>query len=121
MVCAKCQRLKKKTELATPGVQRKSDLYLGSPNASTERGKSSATLKASGIGKSKLLIKGALNPYSAYSSTCATCKTRIDQGHKFCNQCAYKSGSVCTICGKIQNKSAASSGVQGQKYSSNES
>ena len=51
MVCAKCQKLKKKTELATPGVQRKSDLYLGSPNASTERGKSSATSKASGIGK----------------------------------------------------------------------
>ncbi|KAF6234500.1 hypothetical protein HO173_007125 [Letharia columbiana] len=120
MVCAKCQKSQKKTELATPGVKRKNDLYLGSP-ASNDKCKSSATSNASGVGKSKLLSKGALNPYAAYSSTCATCKTKVDQGHKFCNRCAYKTGNACAICGKTQNKSMASSGgpvVQGQKFSS---
>lgn len=50
MVCAKCQKSQKKTELATPGVKRKNDLYLGSP-ASNDKGKSSATSNASGVGK----------------------------------------------------------------------
>lgn len=50
MVCAKCQKSQKKTELATPGVKRKNDLYLGSP-ASNDKNKSSATSSASGIGK----------------------------------------------------------------------
>lgn len=48
MVCAKCQKSQKKTELATPGVKRKNDLYLGSP-ASNDKNKSSAP--SSGIGK----------------------------------------------------------------------
>ncbi|KAF6224898.1 hypothetical protein HO133_010092 [Letharia lupina] len=52
MVCAKCQKSQKKTELATPGVKRKNDLYLGSP-ASNDKGKSSATSNASGVGKIK--------------------------------------------------------------------
>ena len=99
MVCTKCQRLQKKTELATPGVKRRSDLYFGSP-ASNDNSKSSATSNNSGIGKvgwaalcglvlfsslvdifisvqSKLLSKGATNPYAAYSSTCRTCKTKV--------------------------------------------
>lgn len=97
MVCTKCQRLQKKTELATPGVKRKSDLYFGS-SASNDNSKSSATSTFSGIGKvgwaalrglvlfsslvdifiqSKLLSKGATNPYAAYSSTCRTCKTKV--------------------------------------------
>ena len=97
MVCAKCQKSQKRTELATPGVKRKSDLYFGSP-ASNDKSKSSATSNTSGIGKvgwatlcvlvllsslvdvfiqSKLLSKGAMNPYAAYSSTCTTCKTKV--------------------------------------------
>lgn len=51
MVCAKCQRLQKKTELATPGVKRKNDIYLGSPTVDCKTSKSSATLGATGIGK----------------------------------------------------------------------
>jgi hypothetical protein len=31
MVCAKCQKTIKQTELATPGVKRKSEMYYGSP------------------------------------------------------------------------------------------
>lgn len=50
MVCAKCQKSQKKTELATPGVKRKNELYFGSP-ASNDKSKSSATSSASGIGK----------------------------------------------------------------------
>ena len=50
MVCAKCQRLQMKTELVTPSVKHKSDLYFGSP-ASHDRSKSSATSNASGVAK----------------------------------------------------------------------
>lgn len=53
MVCSKCQKKLKSTELATPGVKRKNDMYYGSP-ASTlgGEGKSGkATLGASGVGK----------------------------------------------------------------------
>ena len=98
MVCAKCQRSLQKTTLATPGVKRKSDLYYGSPagdkkSSSTAGTTSSATLGATGIGKSKLLSKAAKNPYAAYSNSCAKCKTKIDRGHKYCQSCAYKAGN----------------------------
>ena len=56
MVCAKCQKLQKSTELATPGVKRKNELYYGSPASSSNGGdksKSSATLGSTGIGKVK--------------------------------------------------------------------
>lgn len=91
MVCAKCQSLKK-TELATPVVKRKNEMYLGSPTAerSKSSSSSSATLGPSGIGKSKLLSKGAKNPYAAYASSCETCKVKVAQGHKYCQRCAYK-------------------------------
>lgn len=70
MVCSKCQKLLKKTELATPGVKRKNDLYYGSPTASStgagEKAKSSATQGANGIGKVRImypiLVNGALTP-----------------------------------------------------------
>ena len=59
MVCSKCQKLVKKTELATPGVKRKNDLYYGSPAASStaagDKTKPSATLGANGIGKVRTL------------------------------------------------------------------
>ena len=56
MVCAKCQKLLSKTELATPGVKRKQDIYYGSPTASasgsgTDKSKTSATLGNTGVGK----------------------------------------------------------------------
>lgn len=51
MVCAKCQKLLKKNELATPAVKRKNDIYLGSPTVDSKTSKSSATLGATGIGK----------------------------------------------------------------------
>lgn len=94
MVCAKCQRTLQKTTLATPGVKRKNEMYYGSPAGDRTRSEpKSATLGASGIGKSKLLSKAAKNPYAAYSSSCSTCKTKVDQGHKFCQRCAYKAGN----------------------------
>jgi hypothetical protein len=56
MVCAKCQKKLKATELATPGVKRKNDMYYGSPattlgGSSADKGKSKPTLGATGVGK----------------------------------------------------------------------
>lgn len=55
MVCAKCQKLQKKTELATPGVKRRNEMYYGSPASSTtsagDKSRTSATLGTTGIGK----------------------------------------------------------------------
>lgn len=55
MVCTKCQKLQKKTELATPGVKRKNEMYYGSPASSTtsagDKSKASATAGVTGIGK----------------------------------------------------------------------
>lgn len=55
MVCTKCQKKLKTTELATPGVKRKSEMYYGSPATSTSGGSSAdrtkATLGNTGIGK----------------------------------------------------------------------
>lgn len=58
MVCAKCQKKLKATELATPGVKRKNDMYYGSPStsaggSSTDK-KSKPTLGATGVGKVRL-------------------------------------------------------------------
>ena len=57
MVCAKCQKLQKSTELATPGVKRKNESYYGSPALSAKgddaKSKSSATLGSTGVGKVK--------------------------------------------------------------------
>jgi hypothetical protein len=49
MVCAKCQKTIKQTELATPGVKRKNEMYYGSPTAD----KNKATL-GGGIGKVRI-------------------------------------------------------------------
>jgi hypothetical protein len=53
MVCSKCQKKLKATELATPGVKRKNDMYYGSPSSTLGGGadKGKATLGATGIGK----------------------------------------------------------------------
>lgn len=53
MVCFKCQKKLKSTELATPGVKRKNEMYYGSP-ASTVGGAakgSKATIGSTGVGK----------------------------------------------------------------------
>jgi hypothetical protein len=42
MVCGKCQKKLKQTELATPGVKRKSEMYYGSPSTSLGGGGSGA-------------------------------------------------------------------------------
>ena len=53
MVCNKCQKALKQTELATPSVKRKSDLYYESPASKSgkDKTKTSATLGKTGIGK----------------------------------------------------------------------
>lgn len=56
MVCTKCQKKLKSTELATPGVKRKNDMYYGSPSttlggSSAAKGTSKSTLGNTGIGK----------------------------------------------------------------------
>jgi hypothetical protein len=54
MVCGKCQKKLKKTELATPGVKRKNDIYYGSPSSTLGGGgdaKSKPTLGNTGISK----------------------------------------------------------------------
>lgn len=48
MVCSKCQKLSKGTTLATPGVKKKTEMYHGSPAASSSK---SATQGQTGIGK----------------------------------------------------------------------
>ena len=59
MVCAKCQKSQKRTELATPGVKRKNDLYFGSP-AFNDKSKTSTTSGASGMGKVGCAASSAL-------------------------------------------------------------
>lgn len=95
MVCAKCQKTLKKTELATPGVKRKNELCLSSPTVDKSMSKSSSSIAAgsAGIGKSKLLGKSARNPFAAYSSSCETCKTKVAQGYRYCHRCAYKASN----------------------------
>ncbi|PYH85884.1 cript family protein [Aspergillus uvarum CBS 121591] len=129
MVCAKCQKKLKQTELATPGVKRKSEMYYGSPSTSLGSGsgsgstgrnsadKSKPTLGTTGIGKSKLLSSKAKNPYAAYSSSCEMCKTKTEQGRKYCQRCAYQKNS-CPMCGKSLAKGVAKGQpvVQGQKF-----
>lgn len=44
--------------------------------------------------QSKLLGKGAKNPYAAYSSSCEQCKTKTEQGRKLCQRCAYKANGM---------------------------
>ncbi|EOO02737.1 putative cript family protein [Phaeoacremonium minimum UCRPA7] len=108
MVCNKCQKLGKGTTLATPGVKKKSEMYYGSPasSSSSASGTKSATLGQTGIGKSKLLSKNAKNPYAQYSSSCTKCKTKISQGHSYCNKCAYQA-NICAMCGKSSTKTKA--------------
>lgn len=53
MVCGKCQKKLKATELATPGVKSKNDMYYGSPSGTLGGGpaKGKATLGSTGVGK----------------------------------------------------------------------
>ncbi|KAK2879517.1 hypothetical protein FQN49_000791 [Arthroderma sp. PD_2] len=126
MVCSKCQKKVAKTELATPAVKRKSEMYYGSHLASSGGGgtsggdsKKSATLGNTGVSKNKLLSKKAQNPYAAYSSSCETCSTKTNQGWKYCQKCSYRK-HVCAMCGKSLNAGAGAaktqSVVQGQKF-----
>ncbi|OJJ88428.1 cysteine-rich PDZ-binding protein [Aspergillus glaucus CBS 516.65] len=114
MVCSKCQKKLKSTELATPGVKRKNEMYYGSPATS---GGSKSTLGSTGVSKNKLLSSKAKNPYAAYSSSCESCKTKTEQGKKFCQRCAYQKNS-CPMCGKsLAAKSSKEQPiVQGQKF-----
>lgn len=139
MVCAKCQKKLKATELATPGVKRKNEMYYGSPSTTLGGGsgagsaaKGKSTLGATGVGKvcshfqllsyssgdgdgygqmtdwlagwqSKLLSSKAKNPYAAYASSCESCKTKTEQGKKFCQRCAYQKngtsrGNILGLC-----------------------
>ncbi|PGH23766.1 hypothetical protein AJ80_02196 [Polytolypa hystricis UAMH7299] len=125
MVCSRCQKKLQKTELATPAVKRKNDMYYGSPSSTLGGGgggkgqKSSATLGNTGVTKNKLLSNKAKNPYAAYASSCESCKAKTEQGRKYCQRCAYRKNS-CAMCGKTLN--AAGTGtknqpvVQGQKF-----
>lgn len=56
MVCAKCQKKLKATELATPGVKHKNDMYYGSPSTtlgggSADKAKGKSTLGNTGVSK----------------------------------------------------------------------
>jgi len=118
MVCAKCQKTLKKTELATPAVKNKNDLYYGSPAGDKIKGSS---LTGAGVGKNKLLSTSAKNPYAAYASSCETCKAKTERGRKYCQRCAYKA-NACAMCGKklAGDPASGKSGlpiVAGQKFS----
>ncbi|KAL4903275.1 PDZ-binding protein [Aspergillus multicolor] len=135
MVCSKCQKKLKATELATPGVKRKNEMYYGSPSTTSGGGaaagsaaanKSKATLGNTGISKNKLLSSKAKNPYAAYSSSCDLCKTKTEQGRKYCQRCAYQKNVAdgtdfdvaCPMCGKsLAGKTSKDQPVvQGQKF-----
>ena len=140
MVCSTCASKVKPTTLATPGVKHKKDLYYGSAASSSasasEAAKRSATLGNTGVGKSKLQSKSAKKPYAAYSASCDRCKTKVEQGKKYCQSCAYKENggcsltarlstaliinAACAMCGKsmTKTKSKAAAGIiQGQRFS----
>lgn len=51
MVCSKCQKLSKKTTLATPDVKKKNEIYYGSATSSKGTDKKSATAANAGISK----------------------------------------------------------------------
>ncbi|KAJ5102195.1 hypothetical protein NUU61_004417 [Penicillium alfredii] len=124
MVCSKCQKKLKSTELATPGVKRKTDMYYGSPSttlggaAADSKAKGKATLGTTGVSKNKLLSSKAKNPYAAYASSCESCRTKTEQGKKFCQRCAYQR-NACPMCGKslVAKSSKDQPIVQGQKTS----
>ena len=101
MVCSRCAAKVKPTTLATPGVKNKKEFYYGSAastsSAATDKAKKSATLGNNGVGKSKLLGKGAKNPYASYSASCEKCKTKVEQGKKYCQSCAYKENGSCSL------------------------
>ena len=56
MVCSKCQKLSKKTTLATPEVKKKNDIYYGSATSSKSAGKGGTTLANSGVSKVRIGI-----------------------------------------------------------------
>jgi hypothetical protein len=84
--------------------------------------------------QSKLLSAKAKNPYAAYASSCESCKTKTEQGKKYCQRCAYQKNGMsdgfrvvvillmgylaCPMCGKsLAGKSAKDQPVvQGQKF-----
>jgi len=94
-------------------------MYYGSPAGSASKSgdkTKSATIGNNGVGKSKLLSKSARNPYASYSSSCTTCKTKLEQGKTYCQKCAYKA-NACAMCGKANSKSTAAAPViAGQKF-----
>lgn len=47
--------------------------------------------------QSKLLSSKAKNPYAAYASSCESCKTRTEQGKKFCQRCAYQRNGMSSF------------------------
>ncbi|KAH8429418.1 cysteine-rich PDZ-binding protein [Aspergillus melleus] len=98
-------------------------MYYGSPSTSVGGGagasssKSKPTLGNTGVGKSKLLSSKAKNPYAAYASSCELCKTKTEQGKKYCQRCAYQK-NACPMCGKSLAAKASKDQpvVQGQKF-----
>ena len=54
MVCSKCQKLSKKTTLATPDVKKKSEIYYGSSTSSKSTDKKSAAAANAGISKVRI-------------------------------------------------------------------
>lgn len=114
MVCTRCARLSTPTSLATASIKRKEDSQTSTGIAYTSKASASGP---SGIGKSKLLSKAAKNPYAAYAASCETCKVKINQGHKYCQKCAYKRAE-CARCGKKEKAAASTTGlVEGKKFS----
>ena len=86
MVCAACAKLQKPTSLATPTPKRKSEQY----HLSLQSTSASRASTSNGITKNKLLGKGAKNPYAVYAASCEKCKTKVEQGKRYCQSCAYK-------------------------------
>ena len=94
MVCAKCQKTIKQTELATPAVKRKNEMYYGSPAGD----KNKATL---GGGISKVGFNALLERYLLRKAD----QTFIEQTTKQSRQKSLR--SLLQLLRDMQNENRA--------------
>jgi rRNA maturation endonuclease Nob1 len=58
--------------------------------------------------QNKLLSAKAKNPYAAYASSCESCKTKTEQGKKFCQKCAYRRNGMFQVGTNFRRRSLLS-------------
>ena len=90
MVCESCES--KLTKICVPDKWKE-----GAKNVITSSGTSGG--KAT-IGKTnKMIANLAKSSYIPENHLCRICKSKVQQGLNYCNDCAHKKG-ICAMCGK---------------------